>query len=165
MKQLRRLLLIGFSLVLGLSLISALDESLEDAEIENDEGGVQIVTGTLNISSPIIIRNTIDSVIILEDQGGFVARDVDFVFPVNSQILAQITPDPNEYTGEEPIEYRLPLPIAPDGTMSDVDNDGDEDSGVQVYQTAWWDNTVGDPFIRDLEGGAWSGSYSSAVTS
>jgi hypothetical protein len=35
----------------------------------------------------------------------------------------------------------LNLPAVPQGTLVDVDNDGEKDTGVQVFAIAYWSNT------------------------
>ncbi len=98
-------------------------------------------------------------VIILEDQAGFVDRNEHFLMPPESQALAQITSD----FFESPFSYSLALPIEPQGSLRDVDQDGEEDTGIQVFAPAYWTNTWGDPFLeeRDLSGGGWSTAYAS----
>jgi C-terminal processing protease CtpA/Prc len=65
------------------------------------------------------------------------------------------------------VDYTLTLPETPQGEFRDVDQDGDEESGVQVFAVAYWENTFGDPFLeeRDLYGGGWSGAYASTRAS
>ncbi|MBC8171712.1 MAG: PDZ domain-containing protein, partial [Anaerolineae bacterium] len=57
----------------------------------------------------------------------------------------------------------IALPIEPQGSLRDVDQDGGEDTGVIVFAIAYWDNTWGDPFLeeRDQSGGGWSTAYAS----
>lgn len=104
-----------------------------------------------------------EPVVILEDQGGFVARDRKFEMPLESQTLAQITSD--FYTS--PFTYSLTLPASPKGTLNDVDHDGAQDTGVMIFAVAYWTNTWGDPYLerRDLYGGGWSSAYASTRVS
>jgi hypothetical protein len=62
-------------------------------------------------------------VIILEDQTGFVTRDRNFIFPIESQVIGKITSD----FYSSPFSYSLDLPAVPDGALHDVDNDGAAD--------------------------------------
>lgn len=135
----------------------------EPATIVNDEGGPVNITGVVTYTSPFFTLGVTAPVVILEDQAGFVDRDENYIFPVESQALGQITSD--FFTS--PFSYSLALPIQPQGGFRDVDNDGEEDSGIQVFAVAYWTNTYGDPFLeeRDLGGGGWSGSYASTVLS
>jgi C-terminal processing protease CtpA/Prc len=101
--------------------------------------------------------------IILEDETGFVRRDRNFVFPPESQVIGQITSD--FYTS--PFNYSLSLPAVPNGTLNDVDHDGQTDKGVMVFAVAYWTNTWGDPYLerRDQSGGGWSSAYASTKVS
>lgn len=133
------------------------------AEISNDEGGPVVITGELAYTYPFFTEAVAEPIVILEDQGGFVARDRDFVIPVESQVLGQITSD--FYTS--PFTYSLTLPLVPRGTLRDVDQDGGKDAGVMVFAVAYWTNTWGDPYLerRDQGGGGWSSAYASTRVS
>ncbi|MGB4871536.1 MAG: S41 family peptidase [Candidatus Promineifilaceae bacterium] len=129
------------------------------APIVNDEGGVVSITGVVTYTNPFFTLGVAEPVVILEDQAGFVDRDEHFLMPVASQALGQITSD----FFESPFSYSLALPIEPQGSLRDVDNDGETDTGVQVFAVAYWTNTFGDPYLeeRDLSGGGWSTAYAS----
>lgn len=133
------------------------------AEITNDEGGPVGITGEVAYTNPFFNVGVAAPVVILEDQAGFVDRDENYLFPIESQALGQITSD--FYTS--PFSYSIALPIEPKGGFRDVDNDGEEDTGVQVFAIAYWNNTFGDPFLeeRDLGGGGWSTAYASTIIS
>ncbi|MBE2222544.1 MAG: hypothetical protein IAF02_13435 [Anaerolineae bacterium] len=129
------------------------------ATIVNDEGGPVSLTGVVTYTNPFFTMGVAAPVIILEDQAGFVDRNEHFLMPVESQALAQITSD----FFESPFSYSLALPIEPQGSLRDVDQDGAENTGVQIFAPAYWTNTWGDPFLeeRDLSGGGWSTAYAS----
>ena len=129
------------------------------AQIVNDEGGAVRITGEVAYTAPYFTLGVAQPMVILEDQAGFVDRDEHFLMPVASQTIGQITSD--FFTS--PFQYSLALPIEPQGSYRDVDNDEEEDTGVQVFAIAYWDNTFGDPFLeeRDLHGGGWSTAYAS----
>lgn len=139
------------------------DEALPPAEIVNDEGGPVQIFGTVTYSNVFFTSGVAQPLVILEDEAGFVDRDRAFVMPPESQTLGQITSD--FYTS--PFTYSIALPIEPQGTLRDVDNDGEQDTGVQIYAVAYWTNTFGDPFLerRDLGGGGWSNDYVSTRVS
>ena len=151
-------------LILGsLSTTEALaqedSETPPAAQIVNDEGGAVRISGSVTYSAPYFTLGVAQPLVILEDQTGFVDRNEHFLMPVASQTIGQITSD--FFTS--PFQYSLALPIEPQGSYRDVDNDDVEDQGVQIFAIAYWDNTFGDPFLeeRDLYGGGWSTAYAS----
>jgi C-terminal processing protease CtpA/Prc len=127
------------------------------------QGGPKIVTGKVTYTNPFFTAGVAEPVIILEDQGGFVTRNRKFVIPVESQVIGEITSD----FYESPFTYSLSLPAEPNGTLNDVDHDGQEDTGVMVFAVAYWTNTWGDPYLerRDQGGGGWSSAYASTKVS
>lgn len=129
------------------------------APIVNDEGGVVSVTGVVTYTNPFFTLGVAAPLVITEDQAGFVERDENYIFPVESQTLGQITSD----FYQSPFSYSITLPIEPKGAYKDVDHDDEEDQGIQVFAIAYWNNTFGDPFLeeRDLGGGGWSTAYAS----
>ncbi len=136
-------------------------ESAEEVEVAGD--GPEVVTGEVEYTNLFFTLGVSEPIIILEDQGGFVARDRKFLIPVESQVLGQITSD--FYTS--PFTYSLTLPAEPKGTLNDVDHDGQEDTGVMIFAVAYWTNTWGDPYLerRDQGGGGWSSAYASTKVS
>jgi C-terminal processing protease CtpA/Prc len=133
------------------------------AIIENDEGGAVLLTGSVTYTNPLFTGGVAEPVIILEDQTGFVDRNEHYIIPRESQVLGQITSD----FFESPFNYSLSLPQVPNGTLRDVDNDDEDDTGVMVFAVAYWTNKFGDPFLeeRDLYGGGWSTAYASTRAS
>ncbi len=155
-------------LALSLALIalpgigSAQDGELPPpAEIVNDEGGPVAITGTMRISNPNVISASFELIVILEDQTGFVQRDFDYVFPPESQVIGAWTTPVT--VGD--IGYSLALPAAPQGTFNDVDNDGVEEQGVQIFQVAGWDDEWGGPFVDERDGTGWSSANSTVLGS
>ncbi|MBE0704728.1 MAG: PDZ domain-containing protein [Afipia sp.] len=149
-------------LILSVNAVVAAQDLLPAAQIESDEGGVAVVNGTMTITNPNIRDITVQPIILLEDQGGFVTRDVEFTFPVESQAFAAIT---NNFYTDNVITFEMTLPGAPQGTLHDVDNDGESDTGVEVYTIAFWDNRFGDPFITERDGYSWSTAYATTRAS
>ena len=154
-----RLLLVLLIAAGSMSSLLAQDEDMPPAEIENDEGGPTTITGSVTYTDPFFTAGVAEPLIILEDQAGFVDRNRSFLMPEESQVMGQITSD--FFTS--PFTYSVSLPIEQEATLKDVDNDGEEDTGVMVYAVAYWTNTWGDPFLeeRDLFGGGWSTTYAS----
>ena len=60
--------------------------------------------------------------------------------------------------------YLLNLPARPVSPFNDVDNDGDTDQGVQIWQVAMNANYIDDPFLGEDEAGSWSSTYISTKT-
>jgi C-terminal processing protease CtpA/Prc len=141
----------------------AIDEDAAAAAISNDEGGVVVIHGEVEYTNPLFTAGVSEPLVILEDQTGFVTRNRYYLFPPESQVLGQITSD----FRSSPFSYSLTLPIVPQAPLNDVDHDGIEETGVMVFQIAYWTNTFGDAFLeqRDLGGGGWSGAYASADVS
>jgi C-terminal processing protease CtpA/Prc len=126
---------------------------------EPTDVGPKTITGSVTYTNAFFTAGVAQPLVILEDQGGFVTRDRQFVFPVESQVLGQITSD--FFTS--PFTYSLTLPDEPKGTLHDVDQDGNQETGVMVFAIAYWTNTWGDPYLerRDQGGGGWSSAYAS----
>lgn len=137
----------------------ATGDDVPRANIVNDEGGPVVITGSIQYTNPFFTAGVASPVIILEDQAGFVDRDENYIMPVESQTIGQITSD--FFTS--PFSYSLSLPLEPQGSLRDVDFDGLNEPGVMVFAIAYWTNTWGDPFLeeRDLGGGGWSTAYAS----
>jgi C-terminal processing protease CtpA/Prc len=134
-------------------------QELPRAVIVNDEGGPVAVRGQVEYTNPLFTVGVAAPLVILEDQAGFVDRNEAFLFPKESQTLGQITSD----FYRSPFSYTIALPIEPHGSLRDVDQDGESDTGVMIFATAYWTNIFGDPFLeeRDLFGGGWSTAYAS----
>jgi C-terminal processing protease CtpA/Prc len=139
------------------------EHAFPPAQVVNDEGGPVHITGEVIYTNPFFTLGVAEPVIILEDQTGFVERNESYLMPVESQTLGQITSD----FFVSPFSYSIALPIEPQGAFNDVDNDGREDTGLQIFAIAYWTNTFGDPFLeeRDLFGGGWSTAYASTRVS
>jgi C-terminal processing protease CtpA/Prc len=138
-------------------------QTLPPAVIVNDEGGAVHITGKVTYTNVFFTAGVSEPLIITEDEAGFVDRDHSFLLPLQSQTIGQITSD--FYTS--PFTYSIALPIEPQGSLRDVDNNGQKNTGVQIFAIAYWTNTFGDSFLekRDLGGGGWSTDYASTRVS
>ncbi|HKJ27362.1 MAG TPA: S41 family peptidase [Anaerolineales bacterium] len=116
------------------------------------------ITGTIPFTSPFFINSIAEPFVMLEDQAGFYARDLEYVFPLEGQLIGPVWEIDDQTLG-----FSLSLPAVPQGTLLDVDNNGQEDTGVMVFQIAFWSNTWGGPFLEEREGTGWSGAYTSAL--
>ena len=108
------------------------ETTIAPAVIANDEGGPTIITGEVAYTNAFFAAGTSDPMVILEDQTGFVMRDRDYIIPVESQTLGQITSN----FLVSPFTYSLTLPIRPNAPLNDVDHDGQQDTGVMIFQIA-----------------------------
>lgn len=121
------------------------------------------MTGQVSYSNAFFTAGVSQPLIILEDQGGFVTRDRNFEISEQSQVIGEITSS----FFISPFSYSLTLPAQPRGTLHDVDHDGQQDQGVQVFAVAYWTNIWGDEYLelRDQGGGGWSTAYASTRVS
>lgn len=118
-----------------------------------------LVTGTIPYTWPFFENTNIEPFVLLEDQAGFVARDLDFVWPLESQTIGPV------WTIEEgTLGFSLSLPAEPNANLLDVDNDDQTDTGVMIFAIAYWNNTWGDAFLEERDGTGWSGAYASTRT-
>jgi C-terminal processing protease CtpA/Prc len=115
------------------------------------------LTGTVEISNALILEvYFFERFVMLEDLTGFVQRDYEYEQPLDAQILGPIKEDE-----EGNLTFTLNLPARPIYPLNDVDNDGEEDTGVQIWQVIMNANYLDDPFLSEDETGGWSGSYTS----
>ncbi len=118
------------------------------------------VSGLIPFTSPFFINTIAEPFVLLEDQAGFVTRDKEFEFSLAGQAIG-----PVDFTDDEnTLSFGLALPTVPQGTYVDVDNDGEVDTGVQVFAAAYWSNTWGGPFLEPRDGRGWSTAHSSTIT-
>jgi C-terminal processing protease CtpA/Prc len=174
-----KLALVASTLLLTLLACTSLDfgSNSPDNNAENDEqdnvpiteGGVSLedrssdepvlVTGTIPFTSPFFINSIAEPFVLLEDQAGFIARDKEFVFPLEGQAIGPVWSIDDTTLG-----FNLPLPSIPQGTLVDLDQDNQEDTGVMVFGVAYWANIWGDPFLEEREGTGWSTAHTTAIT-
>jgi C-terminal processing protease CtpA/Prc len=143
--------------------VEAQEKTSIPSTVINDEGGAVTVRGQVTYTDPLFTVGVAAPLVILEDQAGFVDRNESFLMSKESQTLGQITTD--FYTS--PFSYTIALPVEPQASLRDVDNDGEQDRGVMIFAVAYWNNIFGDPFLeeRDLFGGGWSTAYASTRVS
>ena len=119
-----------------------------------------VITGLIPFTSPFFINSIAEPFVLLEDQAGFVDRDKEFEFSLAGQAIG-----PVDFTDEEnTLKFDLALPAVPQGTLLDLDNDGELDTGVQVFAVAYWSNIWGGPFLEARDGRGWSTAYASTIT-
>ncbi len=117
------------------------------------------ISGEIPYTSPFFLNSIAEPFVMLEDQAGFVSRDPEFEFSLQGQVIG-----PVEITEDETLVYYLSLPAVPQGTLLDVDNNDQADTGVQIFAVAYWSNTWNDPFLETRDGTGWSNAYASTIT-
>ncbi len=123
-----------------------------------DQNEPVLITGRIPFTSPFFLDTTAEPFVLLEDEAGFVLRDLEFEFPLNGQTIG-----PVQFLDDSTLSFSLSLPAVPQGTLVDLDNDGAEDTGVMVFAVAYWSNTWGGPFLEPRDGQGWSNAYTSAL--
>jgi C-terminal processing protease CtpA/Prc len=99
-----------------------------------------------------------EQAVALNDMRGFVLRDKLWELPLDGQVLGYLKIDRDNNKGE----YDIKLPVKPQGTFNDVDNNGKEDKGVQIYSVAYSPNLTGGPFSEgDDRSYGWPGYLAS----
>jgi C-terminal processing protease CtpA/Prc len=96
------------------------------------------LTGKFTYTNDIITTYYVEHAAALVDMYGFVQRDKEWEVPVDSQVLGFMKLDEGSKSGE----YRIQLPQLPRAQFVDVDHDGSQDAGVQVFATTYWPNLV-----------------------
>lgn len=107
----------------------AAQTDLPPAPIVNDEGGPVRLVGGLDyhdFSIPVALQNPAPTLL---DMAHIVQGDKTQFAPVESQILGAMTAP----VSPPPLRYAFDLPIQPTASLLDVDNDGEEDMGVQIF--------------------------------
>jgi carboxyl-terminal processing protease len=117
------------------------------------------VIGDIPYTSPFFVSTLSQPFIMLEDEAGFVKRDLEFEFPLQSQVLGPVI-----VHEDKTLSYDLALPAVPQGTQMDVDNNGQVNAGVQIFAIAYWSNIWGDTFLQKRDGTGWSTAYASTIT-
>jgi C-terminal processing protease CtpA/Prc len=120
------------------------------------------LSGQIEVSNALIIEVYFyERFVMLEDLTGFVQRDYEYEQPLEAQILGPVEVQEKE-EGQVDFTYTLHLPAQPAYPLNDVDNDGEEDQGLQIWQIIMTANYIDDPFLGEDETGGWSSSYTSA---
>lgn len=125
-------------------------------------GGDQLfkVTGALKATNSVFADYYEEHAVMLYDMHGFVIRDQEWELPIASQVLGFIEIDEEKLTGK----YTLYLPILPQGMFNDVDNNGQTDTGVQIFAVAYSPNLYGGPFAEgDDRSLGWPGYLASVL--
>ncbi len=140
-------------------------------EDENETGTIQSwqvrapdveeLTGTFTYSNDFWPEAyAYEHAVMLLDMHGFVERDFEWEVPVESQVIGMVDLDAENNSAT----YRLQLPVKPRGILNDVDQDGQKDSGVQIFAVEYAPNIAQDPFYRgDDRYKGWPGYLASVI--
>lgn len=113
------------------------------AETPDENAGEPVqVKGTYAVTNDIAFVYYVENAVGLLDMYGFVTRDQEWELPVDSQVLGYMTFDPETLSGT----FDLNLPALPEGEFNDVDNNGEENAGVQIFAVGYSPNLYADPF-------------------
>ncbi|MBC7815129.1 MAG: hypothetical protein H7175_28485 [Burkholderiales bacterium] len=138
-------------LLLTSSFVIAQDDAdaAPEAEIVNDEGGPVVVSGEMEYTYVFLTSGVDQPVIFLDDLKGFTERDrvADYIRTPESQVFGTITSD----FSTSPVEYTISLPIEPRAAYVDLDQDDDEDTGVQVLAPTFRLNVYGQPVLEERD--------------
>ena len=133
--------------------------TIEPTDVGRNPNELVFISGKIPYTSPFFLNTISEPFVLLEDEAGFVQRDREFKFPLEGQVIGAV-----EVHEDQTLTYSLSLPAQPQGTQVDVDNNGKEDLGVQVFAIAYWSNTWGGPFLEQRDGTGWSTAYASTIT-
>lgn len=122
------------------------------ADIANDEGGAAVATGEWAYTAAAVARHYLEPVAMLLDMSGPIQRDYTEWAPRSGQIIGVFT----RPLAPAPTAYQVNLPVQPTGASVDVDNDGEEDAGVQVFAANLGTNLVGDSYLEQIEQGGFT---------
>lgn len=130
-------------LMLVLSACTRSTEETPTAETPVESVGEPVqVKGTYAVTNDIAFVYYVEHAVALLDMHGFAIRDEEWELPVDSQVLGYMTYDLETLSGE----FDVNLPALPEGEFNDVDNNGAENKGVQIFVVGYSPNLYGDPF-------------------
>jgi C-terminal processing protease CtpA/Prc len=150
MKLMRFFLLLA---LLAAALVAyAQNDDMPDAEIANDDGGVRVITGELSYTDPTLGTYGTEPVVILASMDTLLDPDFQYYYATEyvatdqPQYMGAITSD----ISVSPFTYELYLPAEPNNRSVDVDNDGEDSPGVQIFNVNFTFDGFGSPYI-DLQ--------------
>ena len=99
--------------------------------------------------------------VLLIDMHGFITRNKEWEIPVTTQVIGSVLYNPQDASGN----YTLLLPEIPQGSLNDVDNNDQSNTGVQVFAIDYEPNIIGDPFMSGNDAlRGWPGNMASIRT-
>lgn len=146
-KQTARLIPLLLVIVFAFTLAPALAQSPPAAPLTNDEGGPVRLTGGGRYTNVFEIDQIVEPVVVLLDQGGLYAyRNPAFVARPEGQVFGRFTSN----FSPDSFAFQIDLPAEPKGQGYDVDQDGGNDPGVQIWTIAIRNNPLAEPFEPSL---------------
>jgi C-terminal processing protease CtpA/Prc len=123
----------------------ALAACAPEVDEETPASQPHLISGTYQVTNDFVLTNYyVENAVALVDMRAFVLRDEEWELPVESQVLGVMNFDAESLSGT----FDLNLPAVPRGTLNDVDNNGVEDLGVQIFAVAYSPNLYGGPFSQ-----------------
>lgn len=112
------------------------------------ETGPVSIVGEVNSKNVAVVPSIYpDPSVVLIDVSDLIMGQSDIMIDDASQILgALITP-----MFPLPGQYRIDLPIQPRAASVDLDNNGTEDEGVQIFSLVVASNIIGNSYLQQLE--------------
>lgn len=102
------------------------------------------VFGSFTFTNDILLTYYVQHAVGLTDMHGFVIRDEEWEVPLASQTLGYMDIDGEAQKGT----FELRLPAQPKGTLADVNPDGKDETGVQIFAVDYLPNVTGGPFAE-----------------
>lgn len=120
-----------------------------------------LLKGSFSFTNDILINYYVEHMVALVDMHGFVTRDEEWEMPVESQTLGFLDLDEETLQGT----FWLQLPARPTALQNDVDQDSQQEAGVQVFTLAYSPNLTGGPYSEgDDRSLGWPAYLTSART-
>ena len=130
--------------------------NLPPAAIANDKGSFKRLLGTLgypDFAIPVTLRDPVPALL---DMVNVVRGNSTQFAPVDiAEILGYMTSP----VAPSPLHFAVDLPAVPTGTLLDVDNDGEEDTGVQIFRIDMGANINGGSHQEQLDQAGGLSSY------
>ncbi len=120
------------------------------------ETGPVSIVGEVN-SKDIVVMPSIypDPSVVLIDVSDLIMGQSDIMIDDASQIMGTFTTPMFPLPGQ----YRVDLPIQPRAASVDLDNNGTEDEGVQIFSLVVASNIIGNSYLQQLEQDSTPRSY------
>jgi C-terminal processing protease CtpA/Prc len=110
---------------------------------QNTSDEPALITGEFSYTNDFVTETYyVEHAMGLGDMTAFVKRDKEMETSIESQVLGYMKLDAENNTAT----FRLALPKQPEGYFNDVDNNGKQDKGLQIFAVSYWPNLYGDVF-------------------